>query len=380
MNRLILVGNGFDLAHGLKTSYCNFIRWYLTGCLNSLHHKYKFEDDLLTISHQYSGYTIIPNFLPTTEEDSISAIKLIESSRRDWRIQYKSNLLKTTLEKADKLNWVDIELEYFESLSKCIKNDGSFDNKRVTDLNTQFNFLKKKLEEYLIQEELKIDEFIPNDRILEIMKLPFRWRDFDTGFNGNEGSEFRKIVSERSKNDPFPASNLILNFNYTNTVQNYKTKLQNTETYRNTNINHIHGQLNKASDPIIFGFGDEFNTKYKEFEEQKNNDVFEHVKSYWYFRSANYRELVRYLNSDMFQVFIMGHSCGLSDRTMFREIFQHENCKSIKIFYYERPDGTNDFHEKTVELGRHFTDKGKMRKKIVEFDENCKFPQPKDSK
>lgn len=25
MNRLILVGNGFDLAHGLKTSYKNFI-------------------------------------------------------------------------------------------------------------------------------------------------------------------------------------------------------------------------------------------------------------------------------------------------------------------------------------------------------------------
>ena len=28
MNRIILVGNGFDLAHGLKTKYEHFINWY----------------------------------------------------------------------------------------------------------------------------------------------------------------------------------------------------------------------------------------------------------------------------------------------------------------------------------------------------------------
>ena len=28
MNRIILIGNGFDLAHGLPTSYADFIRGY----------------------------------------------------------------------------------------------------------------------------------------------------------------------------------------------------------------------------------------------------------------------------------------------------------------------------------------------------------------
>lgn len=32
MNRLILIGNGFDLAHGLKISYKDFIFWYLDEC------------------------------------------------------------------------------------------------------------------------------------------------------------------------------------------------------------------------------------------------------------------------------------------------------------------------------------------------------------
>jgi hypothetical protein len=29
MNRIVLIGNGFDLAHGLNTSYKHFICWYL---------------------------------------------------------------------------------------------------------------------------------------------------------------------------------------------------------------------------------------------------------------------------------------------------------------------------------------------------------------
>ena len=28
MNRIVLIGNGFDLAHGLPTRYEDFINWY----------------------------------------------------------------------------------------------------------------------------------------------------------------------------------------------------------------------------------------------------------------------------------------------------------------------------------------------------------------
>ena len=30
MNRIVLIGNGFDLAHGMNTSYKHFICWYLS--------------------------------------------------------------------------------------------------------------------------------------------------------------------------------------------------------------------------------------------------------------------------------------------------------------------------------------------------------------
>jgi hypothetical protein len=36
MNRIVLIGNGFDLAHGLKTSYADFINWYWEQWMNKI--------------------------------------------------------------------------------------------------------------------------------------------------------------------------------------------------------------------------------------------------------------------------------------------------------------------------------------------------------
>ena len=36
MNRLVIIGNGFDIAHGFKTSYMDFINWYWEQRLNSM--------------------------------------------------------------------------------------------------------------------------------------------------------------------------------------------------------------------------------------------------------------------------------------------------------------------------------------------------------
>ena len=47
MNRLIIIGNGFDLAHGLKTNTQSFLGDYFLNVLNTLKVLNKYEDDLL---------------------------------------------------------------------------------------------------------------------------------------------------------------------------------------------------------------------------------------------------------------------------------------------------------------------------------------------
>ena len=60
MNRLVLIGNGFDLAHRLPTSYQDFINWYWDCRLHQLISNSNFEsaDILCKLSchHQQKLY------------------------------------------------------------------------------------------------------------------------------------------------------------------------------------------------------------------------------------------------------------------------------------------------------------------------------------
>jgi len=47
MNKLLIIGNGFDLAHGLKTRYSDFLVWYLDSVLERFKREYKYEDELI---------------------------------------------------------------------------------------------------------------------------------------------------------------------------------------------------------------------------------------------------------------------------------------------------------------------------------------------
>src|SRR5687767_348767 len=50
MNRLFLIGNGLDLAHGLKTQYNDFIVWYLKRAYSEAFENGSYEDLLLTLT------------------------------------------------------------------------------------------------------------------------------------------------------------------------------------------------------------------------------------------------------------------------------------------------------------------------------------------
>lgn len=53
-NRLILIGNGFDLLHGLRTRYSDFVKDYLASSVNNFFIKNRHSDNLLEITYQDS--------------------------------------------------------------------------------------------------------------------------------------------------------------------------------------------------------------------------------------------------------------------------------------------------------------------------------------
>jgi hypothetical protein len=369
MNRLILIGNGFDLAHGLKTDYNSFILWYLKDCFIKAFDDYGFEDDLIKISRRKTDFfatatthKTISEFIDVFYEKGFDELLYSKefkvSGRQDiwlnpFETHVKSSFVERLIINCKNANWVDIENEFYSWLIIILNGSKKHEKKELLDaLNQTLKFVIVKLEEYL--------------KSLETPSIINSYKNiFESKFKFDEIIDSLNILSLT------PNTTLLLNFNYTSTVENYFGP--NGITNR-IEVNYIHGKIKDENNPLIFGFGDEIDDDYKKIEDEKINAYFKYIKSFWYFKTSNYHSLIRFLESRNFQVFILGHSCGLSDRTMLSMIFEHDNCKSIKIFYHEF-DGGNNHEDLTQEISRHFKNKVDMRRKIVPFDKSSPMPQ-----
>jgi hypothetical protein len=362
MNRLIILGNGFDLAHGIKTSYHDFILSYLANFINLFYTHGNIEDELLSIKFKehYTHFSDKPNLI-----NAEMALSTLDNLKKHRNIDVKINslLFDRSLSKITTMNWVDLEIEYFNVLLATKHGSKDYNQlEAIQKVNSQLTFLKSKLEEYLIKQQMEFSNLSDREPLVDCF--------CDKIYK-------HELVTVTIEENMLPESLYFLNFNYTNTFEDYyrysKAKIP-------SDFNYIHGNLHGVHGKVIFGFGDELDKRYLEFEDEKNNELFKHIKSFEYLKTKNYYLLTRFIEAKDFQVHIYGHSCGLSDRTMLNQIFEHENCKSIKIYYYKKADGSNDHTEKTYEISRHFKDKGMMRKKVVPFDLSQEMPQPSKPK
>ncbi len=132
---------------------------------------------------------------------------------------------------------------------------------------------------------------------------------------------------------------------------------------------------------MIFGYGDEMDEKSKLIEGKNEDEYLKNNKSIRYLKTRNYQEMLAFIEADDNEIFVMGHSCGISDRTLLNTLFEHEYCKKIKPFYYEwksKEDNKkveDDYDDIVMNIHRNFKDK-KLCRARVEPKSNCeRLPQ-----
>ena len=250
-----------------------------------------------------------------------------------------------------------------------IFNYSDFSEKSIENIvNLEFERLHPKILGFK-NREIDFNEFDRSEQqILNYLDLK----------NYTENHLRELILSDIGSNlfEKYPENLIFLNFNYTNSTHKYWNEFQSfTNPFEKVNLHHIqiHGSLNKSeNNPIIFGYGDEVDVNYQEIENLNDNRYLENVKSIKYLETDNYKKLLSFIYSGNYQVFIMGHSCGNSDRTLLNTIFEHDNCCSIKVFYHKRADRTDNYTDIIQNISRNFTDKKKMRDVVV----NKQFCKP----
>lgn len=404
MNRIILIGNGFDLAHGLPTSYKNFIDWYWRDWKSKLLSSGfpPIDDDLC----EFDNKTIydIKSFIINAFGYNIYNLHGYEFGKKLLSFDFDKNrfvvrpctLLKEIHKSVETKGWVDVENEYYKLLIGGNVHLGC----TIKELNSHLRFLQEKLIYYL--NSIRIEGNMHQNHIAEIIYSPIKNRyiavsstdrlvehiykeltctenDFlmKIGLYGYNYTDFLNIKRFRNNSDLsdsiirnnifinkypqeyfLPDEIMFLNFNYTSTAKLYlPTPKPGFE------INHIHGELSKP-ESIIFGYGDELDENYKKISNLNDNEYLTNFKSIKYLESDRYRKALQFMDAAPYQVFIMGHSCGNSDRTLLNTLFEHKNCVSIKPYYYK--DGDKDNYLEIVQnISRNFKDMKLMRDRVV---------------
>lgn len=384
MNDIIILGNGFDLAHGLATGYKDYVKEMIIDSSRTAepYRRYPtspFKLREYSIPLTYEERLVSPYDFEQKRNDELAAFYLQVARYNKCRL---SDFIQRIIEDFGNKGWVDLEDAYFSFLPK-ITPQRKHDRKDVEALNNQMEGLRISLCKYLT----KLEQPLPSKDIRGLLEQIKKVQ-----------IEGAYSISQQSKIAPddygveAPSMEIIdrlagitvLTFNYTNTCEAlYKNALTIKAVDLPLHIAHylpaegipptfihIHGSLKEED--IVLGYGDETTDMFRELEDANDNELTKYFKSFYYMQNPRYRQFFEVLERGPFRLHLMGHSCGLSDRVLLSSIFNHPNLEDVKIYYHDRGEDGNDYFQLCQNISRHFHDKHAMRLKILP----CKGEDP----
>ncbi len=349
MNRIVIIGNGFDKAHDLKTGYGDFLN-HLTDSIA----KFEGNKSIIKNGQRCRNYTrYIHRLAKDGKEDKWIGV-ISPKNQLNFTLAVnphnRSIYFKSLIEENEILggHWSDLESHYFQTL---VKHKDSKED--IILINEEFKHLKELLQDYLTSEvEMRINPFHSTHDIFDMLKKS-RHNDL----------EFQK--------------NYFVTFNYTSKIlSSYAERLKSEHSNSDSNTFplrpiYIHGHLYHTDNPIIFGYGDENSLEYEDLALLQNNELLTNFKTFQYLRSNNYNQVLGILEeSEENYVQIIGHSCSLCDKALLRTIFQHKNVKHIESTYH---DDESKYFENVYNISRIFDDNTLMREKLIPLSKTFKI-------
>jgi hypothetical protein len=283
MNRIILIGNGFDLAHGLKTSYRDFIDDFWERQIARIKEEYDdrkehpVDNEVVLISYENPDVMVFREH----DIDIVNNEELSRILRREgMQLNIQNYFLRQITKEKSIKNWVDIEDEYFNLLAKCYAENEKKGKKvpyTIKKLNEEFEYIRNELINYLTEKNEKpsmiqgiceglfsmIDfrDIYPK-YLYELAESCCRNTPSYLMLERRNYTEYKKkelinyeMKAMITRKDEFPNGLLFLSLNYTETETLYTKEFKEVKAH--VQAIHIHGELANPNNPIIFGFGDE---------------------------------------------------------------------------------------------------------------------------
>lgn len=325
---IIVLGNGYDLAHELPTRYVDFL--HFIKAIQYPEIKNGKLQDTSYIKEHFKKEEIANNIIKHLEnpEDEISK-KINELIKANfWISHFNKNEIKK------KENWIDFENEIsnvIQFIDKEIKNQPGasiYSNIKYTKsfLDMIFpgecetyiklkNKLLKDLNNFIRCFEIYLAEFvekIPINPIFNIQRVC-------------NNSEKIKVIS----------------FNYTHTFQKFYNPVvvDCNLNKKNAQIDYhyIHGEAkienNVENNNMVLGIDEYLEGEAK----NKETDFIAFKKYYQRIFKKTGSKYKKWLNSDSIDISIIGHSLNETDKDVLKELILRDNSKTT-IYYYNSDD------------------------------------------
>lgn len=358
--KILIIGNGFDLAHGLPTTYKDFLDF-----IKLVHFKYSELSRLTSQNKEPDNCSkdmkdFVNNLFKKIENDPSNNRKLnayaIQKYEKVWDKLSKENkknldCIKTIYKfansvesknfwielfiniskKCKKENWSDFEttisliIQHIDYFRNCKNDDNrkkfldhNLESLSNTILNSEQGHSQNSYENEIkrIAKNMKEIDKLEED-LKKLTKILELYLEQITSKNSIEGIDFFKDLN----------ANKVISFNYTNTYE----ILYDTDVTLKADYCFIHGKIqNSEGNNMVLGIDD-----YLKGEDANLDLNFIRFKKYYQrlYKKTNcdYKDWLK--DKEDKEVHIYGHSLDISDKDILKEIIETENTNTI-IYYY----------------------------------------------
>lgn len=322
---ILLIGNGFDLAHDLPTRYDDFLN-FLSAC--------RIRESGVTDSHKIKATNI---------RDEIGEYILAQWNSNRWELgDLKTHMaeniwidyfLKIKSRLKDK-GWIDFEQE----ISKAIQNIDKMES--VVDKHDKWNYVVNiepmistlshygliDKTNYITKGPELTERLISDlDRLIRCLEI-YLCLTLDLVHPAIRLQTISNILSDVGSIDG------VLSFNYTDTFEKYY-EAQNS---KRPEYCFVHGRARIENDLIL----DNMVLGIDEYlDEQDRNTKIEyiHFKKYYQriFKQTDYNYTKWLRKPEPKRLFIIGHSLDITDKDVLREILTADNVETT-IYYHSK--------------------------------------------
>ncbi|WP_053071153.1 AbiH family protein [Clostridium botulinum] len=333
---ILVIGNGFDLAHGLPTTYMDFLIF-----LDLMKYKYKHQYDSCFKNNYSNKVQVISDYIDqylnndSKRDEIINELKDLSSNNFWIEYFFSNDIVKEYKDKG----WIDFELEiskFIQTMSRLKKESNKYNKEDLSELKP-LDYVTNDVNEILIK--LYEDNFIT--------LTVYKFEDTITRLEDDLNDLIRCLeiyltcIVEKIQINIKPRSmqftcDKVLSFNYTNT---YKRMYDDDE--RNIEYNYIHGKadINRDSsiNNMVLGIDEFLN------ETERNIDV-DFIRFKKYFQrvhketGSKYRKWLRreiFNDNHSINIKIFGHSLDVTDKDIIKELIENEFTR-VTIYYYDK--------------------------------------------